>query len=367
MYLLRLLIRLALVICIIINQASFLSSQTKKVIRPSEKEELKTWNESLNKFPLPQGAVELETVHSFPSKDVYEEGIYLWKPLGMLSLPDRNLVVNDQKASQLLMFDNHGYFKRKIGKKGQGPGEFLNPFCLSAISKTMIVCDNSNMRVQFFNLKGSYIRSFKTFKAYLDIDIGGDELIYAVPMRMHPESKLVDILDKNGRLLSTIGEARFGSVSSNWQWPNMVKISLNDKDELFIAFESYPLVCKYSKNGLLLAEFEIEHKRMKELARTNSDRLNNGTWHKGIFTVINSFHTNLDKFYILHNFPRVEILEYDSNGRFLNVYYFEYKAYNIYFQDFFVNEIEGKKTFYLLKRRPEGEIVIFRPKQNLPI
>jgi len=339
--------------------AFHLSSQQRGF---SEEYLIKNWKKWLKKFPVPEDAIELEKELSFPSENQIKSGIYLWRPVGIISLLNGNILVNDQKACQILMFDNQGNFIKKIGKKGQGPGEFSNPVCLFATSETIIVGDTGNMTLQFFDLKGNHIRSLRIFKTYIDIAISKEELIYAAPLRVDPRSPLVDVLDTSGKLLNSFGEARFGGEKSNWQIPNMIKISVSDKDELFIAYESYPLVCKYSKNGDLLAEYKIEHEVMKEKEKINLDRIKKG--QLGPMTIIYSIFASKDGFYILQNFPRIEILKYDSDGRLQNYYYCEYENeyHDTYFKDFFVMERKSKKYFYLLKKVPENKVVILRPK-----
>lgn len=349
------------IIITILNLSSYLSSQPKSY---SEKGQVKTWKKMLKRFPLPKDAIELEMKQAFPSEDLLEKGIYLWRPVMITPLVNGNVVVSDQKFGQLFIFDENGNFIRKIGRKGQGPGEFSNPYCLSATPECLFVADTNNMRLQIFDLKGNYIKSFKIFRAYMDIDISKNGLIYAAPLRINPKSLLVDVLDNTGKLLTSFGEARFGGHKSNWQMPNFIKICLNNKDELFIAYKYFPFVCKYSKKGTLLAEYNIELGGiMKTEKKTNLDNIRDNTPHRGLTPVIRSICSSLDKFYILHDYPRTEILEYDNTGILQNHYYYEHSSYDTIFSDLFVIENEGKITFYLLKRSPENKIIILRPKK----
>ena len=345
---------------IIFYLAPCLSSQTQML---SEEDQMKKWKKWLINFPLPKDAIELEFQLSFPSESLLEKDIYLWRSHTMIPLEGGNILVADQKAHQLFMFDDRGNFVRNIGREGEGPGEFLNPYCLSATSEKIIVADNSNMRLQFYDLNGDYINSFKIFNAYKDIAVSKNGMIYAVPLRMLPTSKLVDVLDKSGQLLSSFEKARFGGDKSQWQTPNFISISLNDKDELFIAYEFFPLVVKYSKEEVLLAEYKIEHKAMQEKEKKNIDHTKDKSYRGGWSIVIQTICASTEGFYILQNYPRIEILEYDNNGGFLNNYYYKTESWDVNFVDFFVIEKEGKKTFYLLKRSPENEIFILQPKE----
>lgn len=329
-----------------------------------EEAQIKKWKKWLGDFPVSKNAIELEFQFSFPAESLIKKGIYLWRSHQIIPLVNGNIVVADKKACQLFMFDHLGNFVQKIGRKGEGPGELLNPLCMAATSEKIIVADTKNMKLISYNFKGDNIGSFKIFKVYMDIAINKNESIYAVPLRIQPTSKLIDVLDKNGQLLYSFGNAKFGSSNSQWQTPNTISISLNDNDELYIAYDLFPLVVKYSRKGDLLAEYKIEHKAMQKKEKNNLDHLKIKKYRGGWSVVISAIHADKDGFYILQNYPRVEILEYDRNGNFLSNYFFDIESYDVQFRDFFVIEKEGKKTFYLLKRTPENEIVIFRPRDT---
>jgi len=339
--------------------ASLQSQQVHKgYMNYSEKELIKIWNEWKKKLPISEAAIELEMVKSFPTEEDEANGIYLWAPIGIESLPNGNIIVNDQKAKQIFMFDEKGNFIKKIGRAGQGPGEFGNPFCMTTTSDSIIVADNSNMRIQYYDFEGNFIREFKVFKAFIDITVNSDGLIYAAPLRISPEYSLVDTLDKDGKLLTSFGQARFGEKSTSFI-SNMVKISLNNKNDLYLAFNSFPLVCRYTANGDLQTEFKLDHKVLKALEKDNQTQLKN----KGnLKNVIYSIRTGIIGFFILFWYPRTQILEYDHEGNLVNEYYYEDETYDTLFWDFIIQENGEENIFYLLKTTPEKKIVIFRPK-----
>jgi len=352
---------LLFVVIISLSFSTSLQSQQvhKGYMNYSEKELIKIWNEWKKKLPVTEEAIELEMVKSFPTEEDEFNGIYLWAPMGIEGLPNGNIIVNDQKAKQIYKFDEKGNFIKKIGRAGQGPGEFGNPLCMTTTSDSIIVADNSNMRIQYYDLEGNFIRDFKIFKAFIDITVNTEGLIYAAPLRINPEYSLVDVLDKNGKLLTSFGKARFGEKSTSFI-SNMVKISMNNKNDLYLAFNSFPLVCRYTADGDLQTEFKLEHKVLKALEKENQTRLKkNGN----LMSVIYSIRSNQNGFLILSVFPRTQILEYDYEGKLVNEYYYEYENHGTYFADFVIQENGEEKIFYLLKRAPEKKIVILRPKK----
>jgi len=76
--------------------------------------------------------------------------------------------VLDSKESNIRVFDSSGHFIKLIGRKGDGPGEFASPLCLS-IDRThheLVVSQNSR-RVSFFDLEGRYLRTINTGVHYI--------------------------------------------------------------------------------------------------------------------------------------------------------------------------------------------------------
>ncbi len=340
--------------------------KVKKIRGYSEEYLIKEWKKWLKKYPVPENAIELELVKSFPSQKMEEQDIYLWQPLGIVSLPNNRLLINDQKVNKIFMFDFNGNFIKTFGRPGQGPGEFGNPFTITSDSENIFVGDNSNMRINLFDFDGSFIADFKIFKALFDLEIGENGLIYGVPLRIRPSDKLVDAFNSKGEIVNSIGERKFGDENSNWQVPNMIDLSLNKNNELYMAFEYFPLVYKYSKHGELLQEYHLEHKVMQEKEAKNRGKLNNNKASPGWKIIIYAILAQNNGFTILSNFPRTEILMYDDSGKIREIYYFNYtnNEYDTFFSDFFIKEKEGVKYFYLLKTQPANEIVILRPKVN---
>ena len=76
---------------------------------------------------------------------------------------DENIYVSDSKAGQIKVFDKSGNDLRTIGKKGQGPGEFLYPFEILVLPQgELMVNDLYQLRVHFFSLDGKFLRQFSS-------------------------------------------------------------------------------------------------------------------------------------------------------------------------------------------------------------
>ncbi len=76
-----------------------------------------------------------------------------------------NIYVLDRKEKLIYLFNEEGKFLKKIGRPGQGPGEFGRPTSIYIDSKNNIyVLDESNRRIEIFNSEANYINSVKIIK-----------------------------------------------------------------------------------------------------------------------------------------------------------------------------------------------------------
>jgi len=76
---------------------------------------------------------------------------------------EENIYASDTKAALIKVFDKSGNYLRTIGKKGQGPGEFLYPFEILVMPQgELMVNDLYQLRDHFFSLDGKFLRQFST-------------------------------------------------------------------------------------------------------------------------------------------------------------------------------------------------------------
>jgi hypothetical protein len=71
---------------------------------------------------------------------------------------DGNIYVVDSTAHSIKLFDKDGNYLKDIGRKGQGPGEFVAPTEMAIIKDKIVVC--SFGRLSYFALEGN----FKNYK-----------------------------------------------------------------------------------------------------------------------------------------------------------------------------------------------------------
>lgn len=314
----------------------------------------------LKDSPSAKNAIELEKKFSFPSDNVIKNGIFLAQPCKIANDPSNNIYVLDSKEDKILKFDSSGNLLKQIGQKGQGPCEFSTPNNMLVTKKLIVVNDMRNSRVQFLDLEGNYVRSFGRYKGWYSMAINNEGLIFSAPRitYMTDGPCLIDVLSQEGKLLYTFGNpVNYRYYSSIL---NAVKIDINKKAELYVAFLYNATVRKYSQEGNLLAEFKIHNNMMQEMEKLNIKRGASVSNKKkvGFFNVIDAIKATQDGFYILHHSPpRVEIFEFDNQGNQQYAHWIQ--SDNCFFNDFLVVDEAKEKLFYLLQAYPDLKIDVF--------
>ncbi|NOR14062.1 MAG: 6-bladed beta-propeller [Candidatus Aminicenantes bacterium] len=130
-----------------------------------------------------KGTIEEEngiTVVKNPKEAIYEEDVLqleenltitspedeelMFQRLTFLDVDDNeNIFVSDSKAGHILVFDKNGEFVRKIGRRGQGPGEMVFPFEIRILGqRELFVNDMGQAKAHFFTLEGEFLRQKTT-------------------------------------------------------------------------------------------------------------------------------------------------------------------------------------------------------------
>ena len=112
------------------------------------------------KSPMyPQGALELQEELTIGAADGAEE--YMFIRLRGLSVDDQGTIFTlDQRKPRIDVFSSEGRHIRRIGRQGQGPGEFQTPFFIAlSPSPAGEILVGEMGRLSFFDRAGSFLRS----------------------------------------------------------------------------------------------------------------------------------------------------------------------------------------------------------------
>jgi len=358
-----------LIVVLIVN--FLFSYQGLRAFNQQEKKDEKYWQNywqnMLKKYPVPENAIELEKKFSFPSEALEKKGNYLVKPRYIGHDSSGNIFVTDIGADRILKFDSSGNFLQTFGQRGQGPGDLSRPYEFFVTKDDiLIVGELGNRRFQFFTTQGKYVKNFKIFKGYLSWAMNDEGLIFTVAsltlVKNPQQAHLIEVLSQEGEVLYSFGKP------INFKYRphiyNRANLAINKKGEVLVAFEYLPIVRKYSQKGKLLAEYRIDHKLMKKFEKNNLQ--NQSLLARGKkalnYPIIFSIKAYEDEFYIFRRYPRVEILEFDNNGKLRAWYWYNPQDRNYLPNQFLVRNVKNQKMFYIMVDY-EARIDVFGQKQ----
>ena len=87
------------------------------------------------------------------------EGIFFESVVRVVCDDDGDVYACDYRAHNIKKFDSSGKYIQTIGREGQGPGEFKNPYRIAVTNDRLIVMDSGNRRFCALTLGGEFIKS----------------------------------------------------------------------------------------------------------------------------------------------------------------------------------------------------------------
>jgi DNA-binding beta-propeller fold protein YncE len=152
--------------------------------------------------------------------------------------PSRELWVLDAALHSLIVFDMTGSERRRLGRRGTGPGEFNFPAGLACRAPLGVaVADSMNFRVQVLDESGAPVHAFGQkgdaagdFALPRDVAVDSEGHLYVLDNQFEN----VQIFDREGRLLMAWG--REGRGPGEFYLP--AGICVDDRDRIWIA-DSY--------------------------------------------------------------------------------------------------------------------------------
>ena len=169
--------------------------------------------------------------------------------------------VFDDGNSRIVKLDASGRFLMEFGLPGSGPGQ-VTPGGLSdalAVDQydNLFVIDPVNPKVQIFNPQGQFVRSFRVPFAVDSIAVNSAGEIFLSVNSARPVA-LVYVFSNTGAFLRTVGERVIRTPGPLPRGLSQTVLAFDSRDNLFVAFRSWPLIRKYSSSGKLLAESRYE-------------------------------------------------------------------------------------------------------------
>ena len=185
---------------------------------------------------------------------------------------DGKYYVSDTAGNRVLVFDENLELERSIGMIGSAPDRLLHPGDLAvARDATLFVQDGGNSRIQHFSLDGQFLGGFRTTR-YEGFALGANNEIY---LGQPENGYLISAYSSSGKHLRSFGKLKehsdlFGpeSAEKNESYrvaSNRIAMTTDEEGNIFVAFQTAPLVQLYKSDGTLVLERWLQGERVEHL------------------------------------------------------------------------------------------------------
>ncbi len=300
--------------------------------------------------------IKLTLLFTFPGEDDIAQDHGLWDAKYLDVDGIGNYYISDSRYHCVSIYDQQGRYHGRFGRKGNGPGELLNPRQIICLKNFILVNDSGNHRIVFFSYAGEYLKSFPLYKTYYEIEAIEAGKILAVPIFLDPNQALIDVLDFDGKPLYSFGK---GKEFKNSMALNSIKIAADDRN-VFVAFENLALLQTYTIEGKLISEEELDENSMKEQRRMNIKRDQAGrSAQPGFVTIIRRIRQTAGKLFVLTGFPKIQVTEFKS-GKIVNKYWAERESQS-FVTDFNVSLSANQEVakIAVLLVSPENQVRVY--------
>jgi len=210
--------------------------------------------------------VQLELIGKIGKLEGKEEKDILYDPVDAARLSNGDILILERDGSTVKRYNKDHEYISSFGQKGQGPGDFIFPFCLRLnLSRNKLYVADS--KISMLSLDGSYKDGFKPDTIAVFGSIGAQYKTSGmavlsgsrVILPSHPslwadsvEHKLLSIYDKKGTIIHSFGAVKQYDNPRLMLNANIVYFTKDNKDNIYIAYAHQNRISKYSPDGRMI-------------------------------------------------------------------------------------------------------------------
>ncbi len=210
--------------------------------------------------------VKLELIGKIGKLEGKQEKDILYDPVDAARLSNEDILILERSGCTVKRYNKDHEYISSFGQKGQGPGDFLSPFCLRLnLSRNKLYVADS--RISMLSLDGSYEDGFKPDSIAIFGSIGAQYKTSGmavlsgsrVILPSHPsvwadsgEHKLLSIYDKKGVIIRSFGAVKQYDNPRLMLNANIVYFTKDNKDNIYIAYAHQNRISKYSPDGKMI-------------------------------------------------------------------------------------------------------------------
>ncbi len=208
----------------------------------------------------------LELLGKIGKLEAEQETDILYDPVDVARLSNGDILILERGGSSVKRYDKNYYYVSAFGQKGQGPGDFIFPFCLRLnFGRDKLYIADS--KISRFSPDGSYEDVFKPEIIAAFGSIGAQYRTSGVAvlsgsrviLPSHPskwldsgEHKLLSVYDEKGTILRTFGAVEMYDDPGLTVNANICNFASDTEDNTYIAYAYQNRINKYSPDGTMI-------------------------------------------------------------------------------------------------------------------
>jgi DNA-binding beta-propeller fold protein YncE len=190
----------------------------------------------------PHLKLQLEEVLSIGTFE--DDTLYMWA--GVAADSTGNIYVTDSMDYSLKKFGSSGQLVKRVGRKGQGPGEFSAPRLLAASGDRLFTTDQGIPGIQMFDTRLKFQARIPFRLPISDIAALSDNRLAVVPLTVGGSGKVM-IINPSGEILK---EFTYAETQEKISLLNITDVAVAPDGTIYLAYSFKDRIECWSPDGL---------------------------------------------------------------------------------------------------------------------